>query len=197
MPQGEIPGAYFASARLAAAGLQWERLASRIRIPFGWHCFGMGTKPGRAECSAPRSHCRGRAAETRGTSSELGLTQPAGFHLRPMRGAEARRARPRGLRSAAVVPGSVEGAVCLQPAKPPGSAGCPSPRKDPKAPACLHVAPARRSPARRCQVAPCTQPGRSHAMPAIRGCSKGTRLPTRPGGHREALEAHRLQLSLT
>lgn len=118
----------------------------------------MGKQPGWADCSALRP--RGGGAETMGTGSELWLTPLKNFTFAPlpepsaMCGAEARRAQPLGLCLAAAVPGRVERAVCLQPAvSSPRSAGCPSPRKDPKAPACLHAAPARRSPAR-CQVAP-------------------------------------------
>lgn len=66
------------------------------------------------------------------------------------------------------------GSSCLFTAPEPGWL---SPSKDPKAPACLRLAPARRSPARRCQVAEPTQClGSKGCHPAQEDTEKPLRL---------------------
>lgn len=115
------------------------------QIPFGWHWDGHEA----GLCCLPSA-----APPLWGTGSRNHRHTQEAPRIPPlhgaMRGTEPGGPAP-GLCLAAAVPGSVERAVCLQ----PRSAGCPSPRKDPKTLlSCLHVAPARRSPARWCQAAP-------------------------------------------
>lgn len=166
----------------------------------------MGKQPGSADCSALRS--RGRAAGTIGTSSEPRLTQPEEFHLCTASGAQ-RDARGRG--QAGPAPGAMF--------------SCRSPWQ--RRASCLFTACCFITSERRLSLPKegsqgsrlftrCSCPKVASAMPSgtaglchahspadptqclgSRGCSKGTGLPSRPGGHREALEAHRLQLSLT